>query len=401
MNRCRILSVVLLVALLFSSCKKENTNSTTEITIGGLLSLTGNWSSLGVTSEEAMNLAANDINSYLQDIGSPYRFATAIYDTKLDTALALESIRDAQSKNIRFLIGPQSSAELGAIRNYANANNLLLVSQSSTASSLAIADDAIFRFCPGDAVEGEAMARTIYSMGKRSIITLSRDDAGNIGLQESVGNNFNSLGGNVTALTPYATSSTDFSSLLATLKTTLQQKINADGADKVGIYLASFDECVALFKQADNDLIFSSVNWYGGDGVVLSNALVSDEQAAAFAGKTFFFAPNFGLPLIPHPDLSSIASAIKSKTGIEPDAYALAAYDALWVIAKSISTAPASINDINKAKMILKSEASRHFGITGPVQLNAAGDRSSGSFDYWGIIFENGNYYWAFAGKSF
>lgn len=397
---CRVFALALIITLFFSSCKKENNNSTTEITIGGLLSLTGNWSSLGVTSQEAIKMAAEDINDYMQDIGSRYRFTTAIYDTKLDTSLALESIRDAQSKNIHFIIGPQSSAELGTIRSFANENKMLLVSQSSTASSLAIADDAIFRFCPGDAVEGAAMARTMYSIGKRSIITLSRDDAGNRGLQQSVGNVFTSLGGNAEALTPYSTSTTDFSALLATLKTTLQQKINSVGADNVGIYLASFDECVELFKQADNDPVFSSVDWFGGDGVVLSNALVSDAQASSFASKTSFFAPNFGLPLIPHPELASIAASIKSKTGIEPDAYALAAYDAMWVIAQTIVTAPESINNIDKAAMIFNAEASRHFGITGPVQLNAAGDRSSGSFDYWGIVFENGAYYWTLVGKS-
>lgn len=397
---CRFFALALITTLFFSSCKKENNNSTTEITIGGLLSLTGNWSSLGVTSQEAIKMATEDINSYMQDIGSRYRFATAIYDTKLDTSLALESIRDAHSKNIHFIIGPQSSAELGAIKSFVNTNNMLLVSQSSTASSLAVANDAIFRFCPGDVVEGAAMARTMYSIGKRSIITLSRDDAGNRGLQQSVGNVFSTLGGNVEALNPYSTSISDFSALLATLKTTLQQKINSVGTDKVGIYLASFDECVALFKQADNDPVFSSVDWYGGDGVVLSNALVSDAQAASFASKTSFFAPNFGLPLIPHPDLASIAATIKSKTGIEPDAYALAAYDAMWVIAQTIVTVPESINNIDKAALIFNAEASRHFGITGPVQLNAAGDRSSGSFDYWGIIFENGAYYWALVGKS-
>jgi branched-chain amino acid transport system substrate-binding protein len=400
MKMCRLLYISLISILLFSSCKKENNNDTTEINIGALLSLTGNWSSLGITSQEAIKLAAADINTYMEQVGSGYRFSSTIYDTKLDTALALESIQDAHNKNIHFIIGPQSSAELGAVISYANQNNILLVSQSSTASSLAIANDAIFRFCPGDAVEGDAVARTIFSTGRRSIISLSRDDAGNRGLQQSVGNIFTSLGGNVDALTPYTTTTTDFSALLTTLKTTLQQKINSVGADQVGIYLASFDECVELFKQADQDPIFSSVNWYGGDGVVLSNALITDLQAAAFATKTSFFAPTFGLPFVPHPDLSTIAAAIKNSTGIEPDAYALAAYDAMWVIAQTIVAAPESANDISKAKLIFNAEASRHFGITGPVQLNAAGDRSTGSFDYWGIVFENGLYQWELVGKS-
>jgi hypothetical protein len=32
--------------------------------------------------------------------------------------------------------------------------------------------------------------------------------------------------------------------------------------------------------------------------------------------------------------------------------------------------------------------------------LNAAGDRSIGSFDYWGIVLEGGSYKWKLVGKS-
>ena len=49
------------------SCKKEDAvnKNKINITIGALLSLTGNWSTLGLTSQESMNLAIKDINSYI------------------------------------------------------------------------------------------------------------------------------------------------------------------------------------------------------------------------------------------------------------------------------------------------------------------------------------------------
>jgi branched-chain amino acid transport system substrate-binding protein len=155
-----------LLLLIFTnvvSCKKENTIKNTTITIGGLFSLTGNWASLGIASQEAMSLAIKDINSYMVQTGSTYRFSMSVFDTKLDTVLAQVALKEAFSKNIHSVIGPQSSSELGAIRSFANANNILVVSQGSTASNLAIADDAIFRFCPGDKVEGKALSQTIYA----------------------------------------------------------------------------------------------------------------------------------------------------------------------------------------------------------------------------------------------
>ena len=392
--------ILLLIFSGFVSCRKETTLNHINVTIGGLLSLTGNWSSLGNTSQEAMNLAIININNYMVETGSPYRFSTVIYDTKLDTFLAQSFIKKAFGNNIRVIIGPQSSAELGAIRTYANANNILVVSQGSTAGSLAIAGDAIYRFCPGDSVEGNAMAQTIYSFGIRHLITLSRSDIGNMGLQTSVGQSFAGLGGSVDAITPYSQNMSDFSSVLSTLKGKMEEWTRSNGAAPMGVYLASFDECASLFEQASADPVFSSVQWFGGDGVVFSNALISNSVASSFALITRFFVPNFGLPQQTNPSLAAIVTAIKSKTGIDPDAYALSVYDAMWVIALAESSFSKYPVGFSTLKSVFQSDADRYYGITGPVILNEAGDRSVGSFDYWGIVNQGGSYQWKLVGRS-
>jgi branched-chain amino acid transport system substrate-binding protein len=392
---------LVLSVLFFTSCKNDDNPQITTIKIGGLYSLTGNWSSLGKTSQEAMKLGLIDANEYLEQTGSKYRFETIVYDTQLDTTSAKSSIQFGfTQRGIRFFIGPQSSAEVGAIRQYANDNNILVISQGSTASSLAIPNDAVFRFCPGDAVEGTAISRTMYNTGKRMVITLSRNDAGNIGLQTNVGTSFTALGGQVDPIAPYATNLTDFSAIIQQLRTKIQQYTNTYGANQVGVYIASFDECINLFRQAENDAILGSVNWYGGDGMVQSQQLLQDVNARNFAVTTGFFAPNFGLPLQPHPDLNRISSAIQSATGIVPDAYALSVYDAMWVLARTISNYPGVLSDFTQLKSDFTQEANQHFGITGPVLLNANGDRNLGSFDYWGIVNQNGNYLWKVVGNS-
>jgi branched-chain amino acid transport system substrate-binding protein len=298
-------------------------------------------------------------------------------------------------------VGPQSSAELAAIRNFSNANELLVISQGSTAGTLAIANDAIFRFCPGDSLEGGAVAKSVNALGYQYLITVSRNDAGNLGLQRAVGQKFSSLGGTTDIMSPYAVDQTDFSALLSSLKAKIQAGISLHGASKVGVYLASFDECVQMFRQASADPVFSSVRWFGGDGVVLSSALVGDAQAAAFAAATQFFAPNFGLPASPHPDLERVVASIRSRTNIEPDAYALASYDAVWVIAQTIMGLSNPQPDFQDFLSAFNVESKYYYGLTGPLELNAAGDRSNGTFDYWGVVLENGVYQWKLVGKSF
>ena len=397
-----LILLTLSTSLLICGCTKDSTNEAIQtIKIGGLFSITGNWSTLGKPSQEAMNLALIDINHYLENKGSLIRFSTVVYDTELDTTIAKSSIERAFTQyNIKYFIGPQSSAEVGAIRNYANNNNLLVVSQGSTASSLAIPNDAIFRFCPGDVVEGRAMSQTIYSSGRHVVITMARDDAGNRGLQQSVGAAITTLGGVVEALTPYATNTTDYSAILAQLKTKILQYTGTVGADGIAVYLASFDECKDLFIAAAQDPVFSTVNWYGGDGVVLSDVLTSNTTAAAFAASTKFFAPNFGLPQQPNPYLSTIVNAIRTNTGIDPDAYALSVYDAMWVIAKTVTSYASAQTDFSLLKTAFANEADQYYGITGPVVLNSNGDREIGSFDYWGVVQIGGVYQWKLVGKS-
>ena len=398
-----IYTILAVLSISLSACKKdhESNEETTKIKIGGLFSLTGNWSSLGKNSQAAMNLALVDVNNYLEETGSKYQFETVVYDTQLDTSSAKSAIQLGFSqKGVRFFIGPQSSAEVAAIREYANNNNILIISQGSTASSLAIPNDAIFRFCPGDAVEGAAISRTMYTSGKRVVISLSRNDAGNIGLQNSVGTSFSALGGQVDALTPYATNQSDFTAIIQQLRAKIQQYTNTYGASQVAVYIASFDECVNLFSQASGDAVLSSVNWYGGDGMVQSSTLLGDVNARTFAMTTNFFAPNFGLPALAHPQLNTISTAIQNITGIEPDAYALSVYDAMWVLARTISSYSDVLENFSSLKTEFSQEANQYFGITGPVLLNANGDRNIGSFDYWGIVSQGGNYIWKIVGKS-
>lgn len=400
MRQLFLLAVILSV---LSSCSKEDPKDSSTIKtipIAGLFSLTGNWSSLGITSQAAMNLALEDVNEYMEQRGSNYRFSTVVYDTKLDTAFANSSMQTVQSKGIQFVIGPQSSAECGAIRQLANDNHILVVSQGSTANSLSIADDALFRFCPGDGPEGLAMSRSMYAAGKRMVVTLARNDAGNLGLQTSVNSNFVDEGGQVDAMQAYGTAVTDFTTVIQQLRSKIQQHITTYGVSQVAVYLASFDECVDLFQQSVNDPILTSVNWYGGDGMVQSAALLNNVDARNFAMATGYFAPNFGLPEVTNPNMSRVAASIYSTTGIQPDAYALSVYDAMWVIARTVDSYPGVLTDFGKLKSDFTQEANRYFGITGPVLLNSNGDRSVGSFDYWGIVNTGGVFSWQIVGSS-
>jgi branched-chain amino acid transport system substrate-binding protein len=398
----KVIALASLVAFIFiAGCKKDDEQNFTTVNVGAMFSLTGNWSSLGVPSKAAIEIAVEEINADFEARGVPFRFSTTVYDTKLDTSLAKTYMNDALNAGMRLIIGPQSSAEVSAIKSFADANKMLVVSQGSTASSLAIANDAIYRYCPGDVIEGGAIANSIYDEGKRGLVVVSRDDVGNIGLQNSVKTAFDAKASTtVEYITPYATTTTDYTALLNDIKSRITSLSATYGDTAVGVYLASFDEAVDIFNLANGDTLLQSVNWYGGDGFIKSSAILSSSAACDFAIATSYYAPEFGLPMSAQSKWQPLTAAILSRCGQQADAYAIAAYDAMWVLARTVEANNAVPVEAANLRNSFVAQSAQFNGATGSITLNANGDRSNGSFDYWGLQKVNGVYSWKFVKKS-
>lgn len=144
----RVIVCGLLLALLVPAAEVAAAKSSKQrVKIGVLVSLTGSWSSLGKNTVAALRIAAADLEN-IRPQYRPARFRFFVRDTQLDPEKALDAIRDLDQRGVRIVIGPQSSAEVAKIKPYADAHNILVISQGSTASSLAIPGDNIFRFCP-------------------------------------------------------------------------------------------------------------------------------------------------------------------------------------------------------------------------------------------------------------
>lgn len=80
---------------------------------------------------------------FFSDFNSTAKVKLIIEDTKTDPEVALEKLRNLSEMGIRVVIGPDSSAEVEAVKAYADENGILVISQSSTAISLAIPGDNV------------------------------------------------------------------------------------------------------------------------------------------------------------------------------------------------------------------------------------------------------------------
>ena len=387
------ISVLAAVTLAGLGCSDDPASpEAQEITIGGLFSLTGNWASLGVASKAAMEIAVDDVNAYLANGNTGMHFTASIKDTKLDPPTALAGITAFKDAGVEVVIGPQSSAEVAAIKSYADVNGVLVASQSSTAGTLAIAGDNIFRFTPSDTLEAVALVGLMKADGIATIIPFWRNDAGNNGLQVATRALFGASG--TKAGVQYAATQPDFAAALATLKTQVQQAITERGGTAtVAVAHAGFDEVVDIFKAAATDPVLGSVRWYGTDGTAGTEPLRADATASAFARKVNFWAPIPGVDRESSDRWQPIATRIAAKGGTAPDAFGLAVYDAVWVTAQAYLAAGGR-GHRPALKSAFVDAANNLYGASGWTALNAAGDRKFGNFDFFALSLTGTNSAW-------
>src|SRR5688572_13851101 len=366
------------------------------ILIGALLPLTGTSSSTGEEADASLRLAVDDVNNQFAKAGLPTRVGLIIEDTKTEPAVALEKLEDLASKEIRIVIGPSTSAAVAAVKEYADENDMLIVSSSSTAPSLAIPDDNVIRFVPDDTHQAEILAKQMWDEGKRVVIPKWRTDVFGNNLQSALKESFESLGGKMLDGVGYDPPVGNFAASLhrinfivweqelRSLTSKVNDAVKQYGADKVGVYIVAFDEIVPILIQANRHQELQSVSWYGSDGSAQLEGLIKNVEAAEFAVKTNFLNPIYGLDATD--SFKKLETRIVEEIGRVPTSYAQVTYDEFWVAALTLKDSTAlQQDDIGSLREAFINTANSYVGVTGRTELNDAGDRKFGSYDFWAV----------------
>lgn len=384
MSRLRFVLVCTLILLLSptsEAARRRSVGGTDRIVVGGLFSLTGDGATLGRASEAALELAERDINNELAVLRVPYRVETLVVDTRLTPEGALAGIRALHAAGASFVIGPQTSAEAAAVREYANQHDIILISQASTAFALAIPGDNLFRLAPNDRLEGAAVAALMRADSIEVMVPVWRADAGQTGLKDGVVQFFTATGGIALPGLSYTPTETNFAGTVASLGAAVRAAKNAHPSKKVAVYIAAFEEGASILDLArlDADLM---LNWYSGDGLTQSQALLSSSAVAAFAAATNFTAPAVTLSEQTRDRWEPLSAEIEARVGFLPDAFSLSVYDAAWV---SVLSAVEVRNRREVRRESFVRNVQRYWGVTGPLALDAAGDRRIADFDFWTV----------------
>jgi len=387
---CLLAAVLLLGGVCGGCIQAENTAiRQNEYVIGALLPVTGDAASLGEASDAAIQVAVGDVNAYLAGIESQARVRVIVKDTKTDPATALEKLKELKNQGVNIVIGPGSSTEALAVKDYADANGILLVATMSTAPSLAVHGDNLFRYVPDDRAQSAAIAYMIESDRVTTIVPIRRGDIWGDELYAAAKEHVEKSGCAISEGVRYEPGTKDFSGAIADLDVQVGRAITAAGHPEGGVYAITLDELPALMVEAAGTANLSRVRWYGCDGNVLIDPLVADPDASKFAVATSFSGPAFWV--YPDAERAKVIGEIRSALGRDPDGYSLATYDALWVAALvRTQTETKNITAIRQAFVTM----SKFEGLTGTAFLDENGDRATVHYGFWAVANDNGAYRW-------
>ena len=350
-----------------------------EILVGALLDFSGSWITLGRASEATLNIAVDEINQQLEADGSDERVRLVIEDTGLDPDTALEKLQELHDLGVQVVVGPQSSSEVSALKDFADENDILLISQGSTASTLSMPGDNVFRFAPDDRQEAGALLPLMLDDGVQTVLPVCRNDQGNQGLCDSVSAGFEEAGGTSLPAIDYETDA-DLAGVIEQISAALE----GSDSSTTAVYLAAFEEVVDIFNEASAAGL-DTVSWYGTSSLALSPVLIAEEneEAELFAEAVNFPNPIFGLD----PENSSrwqpLADEVAAEVDFEVDAFALSTYDILNIAVEAYLAA--GFDDFEAYKAEFVEIAASHDAVTDSSELNEAGDRLTAAFDFWAL----------------
>lgn len=361
--------IAVLVALLVTAAFAQQT-----VPIGVLIPLTGGGSAEGPYLRNAAEMAFEEIHEMLDAAGQDLRFELLVEDTRTTPEGGLEAIEAVASAGAEVVIGPWSSGASSGARAYANSNEVLIVSPSSTSPALAIPDDFLYRLVTPDTLQGAAVAQLLDEEGIEEVIIFHRGDSYGEGLAVPLRDGFEERGGTATMLA-FDPDISDY----ATEVSTLAQEARRLGENGAIMLIAFQPDGLNILGHARLDPTLGDVRWFGSKDA-LSPTFFPPEapeevsQFMADVNLTGF------LPTSPNnPIRQEFEAAYQERYGNSPSPWALYMYDAAWITALSVISA--SEYDGAVLKEIVPTIAKRYIGASGHKLLNEDGDSAVGLYE--------------------
>jgi branched-chain amino acid transport system substrate-binding protein len=324
--------MLIVAAAVAVGCKqKAGGDNANEIVVGQVASKTGDTATFGVSADEGVRLAVDEINAGQKVLGKPIRLETLDDSSKSDEAkTATEKL--INSDHAVAIIGEIASSRSIAMAPICQDAKVPMLSPGSTNSKVTEIGDFIFRACFIDPFQGKAMAEFALNnlkLKKFAVLYAVNSDY-SVGLKDYVEQAAKAGGGQILIDLGYSEKSDkDFRSQLTKIR-----DVNPDA-----IFVTGYYQEAGLIAGQARDLGIT-VPLIGGDGW--------DSDQLTKVGKDAIngcYFTNHYSPDEQRPEVQAFVTAYKARyknqdgTPKVPDAMAILGYDAMKLMAHAINQA--------------------------------------------------------------
>ena len=353
----RALRLLLACALVVTAaaCERRSSNgastTTGDILVGFYGSLTGDGASFGQSSREGAELAVDEVNAAGGVLGRPLKLLIEDDQSRPEEASSAVTKLITQDRVVA-VIGEVASRRTLAAAPVAQKFKVPMITPASTNERVTEVGDYVFRVCFIDPFQGEVLAKFAYNDLKARKVAILRDvqQDYSVGLADSVEKHFKALGGQVLPAVSYSSGDADFRAALTNIRSQKPDVVFSTGY---------YSEAAVITRQARE--LGMKMPILGGDGWV-GDALQNGREAL---NNTYISNHYSGDN--PDPVVQNFVRAYRERFGREPDAIAALGYDAIKVLADSITRAGST----DGPKLRDAIAAADVHGVTGQLKMNA------------------------------
>jgi branched-chain amino acid transport system substrate-binding protein len=358
--------------------------------LGALIPQSGGLQSLGDAFTQMLQLAKEDSQNYLNDIGNDLTVELFVEDNQTSPSESWHRIQALRQAGVSVFLGPQDSKSVDYIKKFADDEDYLLMSSTSTAIGLSIPNDNVMRNISDDTQQAAALIKRIQSDGITELVIVSRTDLYGRGFCQALEKGWEEQGGIVKEVITYTKPYIDIPDVLQELRSSLSSGFFFEENENTGVILIAFDEGIDLMEKASESSELSGVRWYGTDSLSQNHSLLNNPVAANFAAETSFTCSTFAIP--ESEAYSKVVEIITSRLGYEPPSNTVLIYDSYQLALRAYLEA--GTDDPSAMKAALNQVAETYQGISGNLRFNANGDRAEGTYNFWSVVKNEDQYYW-------
>ena len=342
------------VSLFAVACERKSggaADTTGDILVGFYGSLTGDGASFGQSSREGAELAVDELNAAGGVLGRKLRLLVEDDQSKPEEASNAVTKLVTQNKVVA-VIGEVASRRTLAAAPIAQRYQIPMITPASTNEKVTEVGDYVFRVCFIDPFQGEVLAKFAYNDLKARKVAILRDQSQDysVGLTDSVAQHFARLGGQVLPPVSYSGGDADFKAALTRIRSEKPDVLFATGY---------YSEAAIITRQARE--LGMKMPILGGDGWV-GDALQNGREAL---NNTYISNHYSGDN--PDPIVQNFVTTYKKRFNRDPDAIAALGYDAIKVLADSLTRAQST-----EGPKLRDAIASADVpGVTGRLKMNA------------------------------